>query len=115
MPAENQIVTIVGPESAKLTHRGLREFVFCTGDANAIRADNTDRRFLVVQGAGDSPATPVSATAIRELITPRVKTATMISLIAACRAADRDIERLGVLTATTVDMIRDALAEADAV
>lgn len=105
---------IVTPEKA-LEHKGLREFVFCTGDANALKADLGDRRFTVVQGGGQpGPDTTFNAAEIRMLITPRTKTATMIALVAACRAADRDIERLGALTAVTIDMIRDALAEADA-
>lgn len=82
--------SIVTPPGAMLTHCGIREFVLCAG------------------------AAPAPAAGLQMLSAPRIKNSTLISLIAASRAVDRDIELLGALTPTTVDMIRDALAEADA-
>jgi hypothetical protein len=111
----NQETIVTGDVSA-LTHSGVREFVFCSGHADFIKPECTDRRFWPV-AAGvpcDNDTSALRESVRSENYPSLVKTSTIVSLIAASRAADRDIEQLGILSAVTVDMIRDALAEADA-
>jgi hypothetical protein len=79
------------PVSKSLIHSGLREFVRQAGPD--IRPDFAISHMH--HGA-------------------RIGTAVVKDLIAACRAADFDIERCGAVTADTVDLIRNALAKADA-